>query len=482
MTVNDGDTLYFEKSTGINADVCGTSPGSYYQNIDYQMAVGLGASFESEYLYGLSERESSLLLKETSTTDPYRTFNIDYYAHQQGDPRGEYGSIPYVTAHSAAHDSSLLWVNSADTWTDLLHLKQGQMTTNFVSESGVLELFMFTTESPKKQLKNLATITGYAPLPLIESLGYHFSKYAEVSADIMMQRDRDFENYNFPVDFLWMDILYAKEYEYFTFDPVKFPPSKLTEMNHQIEDHKRRLVAITDPHIAKKSNNFVYTDGVNIENMSSTTQVFVRSCFGGDFEGDCWPGNSVWIDFLNDQSQTYWEGLYEYDVFKGTTYIYHQWNDMNEPSVFNSEEGTMPLQMQHMLSNGTVVKHRDVHNIYGALQLRSTHRGTLARDKFTRREFILTRSYYTGSQKHGAYWTGDNVAADEEILGGLYMLLSGGVSGMIFGGSDIPGYAGVPPQSLYITSYQSAMFYPFFRAHCSIDNTAREPWLQTQQV
>lgn len=26
------------------------------------------------------------------------------------------------------------------------------------------------------------------------------------------------------------------------------------------------------------------------------------------------------------------------------------------------------------------------------------------------------------------------------------------------------------------------MFYPFFRAHCSIDNTYREPWLQTEAV
>jgi hypothetical protein len=29
MTLNDGDTLYFEKSTGLNADVCGSAPDSY---------------------------------------------------------------------------------------------------------------------------------------------------------------------------------------------------------------------------------------------------------------------------------------------------------------------------------------------------------------------------------------------------------------------------------------------------------------------
>jgi alpha-glucosidase (family GH31 glycosyl hydrolase) len=46
-------------------------------------------------------------------------------------------------------------------------------------------------------------------MPPIEALGFHFSKYAEVTADIMIQRDKDFERYGFPVDTYWMDILYA---------------------------------------------------------------------------------------------------------------------------------------------------------------------------------------------------------------------------------------------------------------------------------
>ena len=68
-------------------------------------------------------------------------------------------------------------------------------------------------------------------MPPIETLGFHFSKYADVSADIMIQRDDDFENYGFPVDVYWMDILYAQSFEYFTFDPVKFPTEKLNMMN-----------------------------------------------------------------------------------------------------------------------------------------------------------------------------------------------------------------------------------------------------------
>jgi alpha 1,3-glucosidase len=163
-------------------------------------------------MYGLSERESSLLLSDTTQREPYRFFNIDYYAHQINDARGEYGSIPYITGHSKSNDGSLLWVNSADTWTDVIDQLDGTYLSNFVSESGHLEFFLFSSQSPKTQLENLATITGHAPMPPIEALGYHFSKYADVSADIMMQRDSDFESHGFPVDVYWMDILYSQDY------------------------------------------------------------------------------------------------------------------------------------------------------------------------------------------------------------------------------------------------------------------------------
>lgn len=373
-------------------------------------------------------------------------------------------------------------MNSADTWTDLVKTDDNKMFSNFVSESGVLELFMFASDSPKTQLEALSTISGHATLPPIEALGFHFSKYAEVTADIMLERDDDFEAYGFPVDYYWMDILYAQEYEYFTFDKVKFPTEKLNLLNEQVAQRQRRLVVITDPHIAALSDNFVYSNGKDLEAELANTQIFVQKCNGGDFEGECWPGNSVWVDYFNENAQTFWKNLYQYDEFVGTTQIYSYWNDMNEPSVFGAEQQTLPLQSLHMKLDGTQIKHRDVHNVYGSMMHRTTHQGVLARDSNERRNFVLTRSFFTGSQKYGAYWTGDNTATVEEVQGSIYTLLSTGVSGMFFGGSDIPGYQGVPSQDLYIQFYQLGMFYPFFRAHCSIDNTDREPWLQSQRV
>ena len=109
------------------------------------------------------------------------------------------------------------------------------------------------------------------------------------------------------------------------------------------------MVAITDPHIKSQVGYFVFEDGYRQESSmderfdGNFTQIFVKDCDNVIFMGDCWPGISSWIDYFNENAQEYWKSLYSYDKFKGTTEIYSFWNDMNEPSVFNSEEGTFPL-------------------------------------------------------------------------------------------------------------------------------------------
>jgi alpha-glucosidase (family GH31 glycosyl hydrolase) len=59
----------------------------------------------------------------------------------------------------------------------------------------------------------------------IHMLGFHFCKWYNISADMMIKRNRDFTNYGFPVDVLWMDIEWADKNneingtEFFIFNP-----------------------------------------------------------------------------------------------------------------------------------------------------------------------------------------------------------------------------------------------------------------------
>ena len=120
-----------------------------------------------------------------------------------GNPQPLYGSIPYVTGINEDSASSILWVNSAQTMIDIddgsFKKKDGSIIT-FSSESGALEFFVFAstvsketlttnTNRVKKVNKDLATISGFAPMPMIQTLGFHFCKWANVSAEMLMQRN-----------------------------------------------------------------------------------------------------------------------------------------------------------------------------------------------------------------------------------------------------------------------------------------------------
>lgn len=96
---------------------------------------------------------------------------------------------------------------------------------------------------------------------------------------------------------------------------------------------------------------------------------------------------------------------------------------MNEPSVFSEVSKTIPTTAKHVRANGEKVEHREFHNAYGATQQRQSYRGLIARDDATRRPFVLTRSYFLGSQKFGGYWTGDNFTEDAEVYGAVKMIM-----------------------------------------------------------
>ena len=146
---------------------------------------------------------------------------------------------------------------------------------------------------------------------------------------------------------------------------------------------------------------------------------------------------------------------------------------MNEPSVFNGPEVTMPKDIVHF--GGW--EHRDLHNIYGHLYVMGTFGGHLKRSENKLRPFILTRSAFAGTQKYAAIWTGDNTAEWKHLEASVPMCLSLSVTGMSFCGADIGGFFKDPEGPLFVRWYQAAAFQPFVRSHAHIDTKRREPWL-----
>ena len=64
-----------------------------------------------------------------------------------------YASVPYLTGHSKVGDQSIAWMNSGDTWVDIIksHPEKNNSFVNFVSEAPTLEFFVFGSRlGPKR--------------------------------------------------------------------------------------------------------------------------------------------------------------------------------------------------------------------------------------------------------------------------------------------------------------------------------------------
>lgn len=89
--------------------------------------------------------------------------------------------------------------------------------------------------------------------------------------------------------------------------------------------------------------------------------MYIQNRDGTDYEGHCWPGGSMYLDFLNPAVRDFWAKNFAFDHYKGSTEDVFTWNDMNEPSVFSGPELTMHKDARHFGD----WEHREVHNIYG---------------------------------------------------------------------------------------------------------------------
>jgi mannosyl-oligosaccharide alpha-1,3-glucosidase len=86
----------------------------------------------------------------------------------------------------------------------------------------------------------------------------------------------------------------------------------------------RKVVIITDPHIKMDDEYRVYKKGKDLdlkpdrENPEIFNNIYIKSKLMIPFEGSSWPGNCVWIDFMNIGAHKFWKSLYKYEFFKGT--------------------------------------------------------------------------------------------------------------------------------------------------------------------
>eukprot|EP01022_Parablepharisma_sp_SALTPOND_P033469 TRINITY_DN887_c0_g1_i1.p1 TRINITY_DN887_c0_g1~~TRINITY_DN887_c0_g1_i1.p1 ORF type:complete len:1932 (-),score=137.28 TRINITY_DN887_c0_g1_i1:11681-17392(-) len=451
----------------------------------------------TRHIFGIGERIGKFELSDGT----YSLFNYDQVAEETGLPPGNnmYGSHPFylMHLHNPHEFAGMFFLNSNPMDVRIRHVgTQTQIDHLFIG--GIIDAFFFQRGTVDEILRGYQYIIGRPePLPYW-AFGYHQSRWGYRDIEHLKDVVRKFDQFGIPLDSIWMDKDYMKDYKVFTIDTIKW--HGLKKFIDEVHLQGRHFVAIVDPAIAVDGDYPVYVQGrdrgVYIHSANTKQELI----------GVSWPGYSVWVDFLNPAALKFWEdqlqAFYDQVPFDGL------WLDMNEPSNFCDgecpderhytyyhfpldfyddlyynpthrplEKGTISMEALHY-GGGVHETEFNYHNLYGLMQSRAT--ASFFRTRLHKRPFIISSSTFPGIGRYASHWLGDNYSSWHYMQYSIPGMLNFQLFGIPFVGADICGFEGNATVSLCSRWMQLGAFYPFMRNHNSPRSHPQEPYMDVK--
>lgn len=429
-----------------------------------------GASFkvyksmpDDEHFFGLGDKVGPL----DRRNETFTLWNTDAYHFQESTDPLYKAILFFLTTHSGLSYGIFL----DNTWrTSFDFGKELHDAYSFGSEGGELDYYFIAGPEPKQVLSRYTQLTGRIPMPPLWTLGFQQCRYSYYPESQVREIASRLRADKIPADTIYLDIDYQEKYRPFTVNREYFP--HFGQLVQDLKQQHFHLIAITDLHIGNAPNI-----GYAPYDSGTAGDHFVKNPDGSVFSGIVWPGKAVFPDFTRKVTRDWWGTLYrEFYVKDGVAGF---WNDMNEPSVFDGPDKTMPLDTVHRIAEPgwpeRATSHREIHNVFGMQNSRGTYDGLLAL-KPDQRPFVLTRATYAGGQRYAATWTGDNSATWNHMRISVPQLLNLSLSGFAMVGDDIGGYAGNAPADLLTRWYELGAFNPIDRNHTEKGGMQHEAW------
>ncbi len=412
-----------------------------------------------ENYYGLGDKAGPMNRRNRSFTN----WNTDEFGWQESsDPL--YKTIPFFIGLRKGMAYGVFFDNTYRSVFDFG--KESPDYFSFGAEGGELNYYFIAGPEPKTIVEAYTAMTGRSPLPPLWTLGYQQSRYSYYPESRAREIVKTLRDKKIPADAIYFDIDYQQGNAPFTINREYFPTFE--KMISDFRAQGMHTILITDLHIKKDPNH-----GYAPYDSGTKNDVFVKNPDGSVYVGTVWPGDSVFPDFTLTRVRDWWGGLYKDFVGMGVAGF---WNDMNEPSVFQRADKTMPLDNVHRLDDGATLDHRAIHNVFGMQNVRATYEG-LRKLQPDERPFVLTRAAYSGAQRYAATWTGDNSSTWNHLKMSTPTLLSMGISGFPLVGDDIGGFAGSPTADLLTRWFEVGALNPIYRDHTAKDTADQEPWV-----
>ena len=449
---------------------------------------------ENDIVYGLGEQIRGINKRGWQ----YVSWNYDNPNHHE-DTRSLYGAHNFIIIHGAVTFGAFFDYAGKLTF-DIGYTKRSVMQIQAASNN--LTVYIITGESEKDIVKQFRKMIGRSYIPPFWAFGYGQSRWGYKTEEDIRTVAKQYQDAGIPLDSIYLDIDYMERYKDFTVDTERFP--NLKGLATDMKEQGIHLVPIIDAGVKIEDGYDVYEEGVQ-------NNYFCKNAEGGDFVGAVWPGRVHFPDFLQPKARDWFGKKYAVLTEQG---IDGFWNDMNEPAIFYTEDrladtcaeiekltaGNMGIQEYFAFTgmvaglngnigdydkfyhnvDGKMVKHSEVHNLYGMNMTRSAFEA-LQEISPEKRTLFFSRSSYIGAHRYGGIWQGDNKSWWSHILQSMQQLPALNMAGFLFTGSDTGGFGCDTTEDLMIRWLQYSLFTPLFRNH-SADGTREQELYQFSNV
>lgn len=408
------------------------------------------------HFYGFGEKTGPLDKYGWDTVN----WNTDVSSKHNDMTKSLYVSIPFFIGLKDKRAYGIYLDNAEKTYFNMG--LENKSYYYFGAKAKSLNYYFIYGPEIQEVVERYTFLTGRMKMPPAWILGHQQSRWSYCPDKKVLEIAEKYRDKNIPCDVIYLDIDYMDGYRVFTWDKDRFKDFK--GMNRKLHEMGFKIVAIIDPGVKADKSYSVYSEGME-------NGYFVKTKDNKIFIGKVWPMSSAFPDFSRESVRYWWGDLNKKLIDAGVDGI---WNDMNEPSLFDTENKTIPEDAVHEGDSG-IQSHREFHNLYGMMMDKGTYEGLLRAEE-NKRPFLLSRSGFAGIQRYAAIWTGDNMSLFEHLKLSIPMNCNLGLSGAAFIGNDIGGFNKNCSEELLIRWYEAGAFLPFFRNHSAITTRYQEPW------